>query len=84
MTVPMRAIKLGRQGFGIELNPGYFADGVAYVEAAVREMASPSLFDFIDAPAAVTPLDCALLGMQLAASAALVEPGLVVWVECRR
>lgn len=45
MTVPYRAVKAGRKGIGIELNPGYFLDGCAYVEAAAREMATPSLFD---------------------------------------
>jgi DNA modification methylase len=47
MTVPYCAVKLRRRAIGIELNPGYFRDGCAYVEAAVREMAMPALFDFI-------------------------------------
>lgn len=50
MTVPFRALKLNRRGAGIELNPGYFLDGVAYVEAAAREKAVPSLFDLLDEP----------------------------------
>jgi DNA modification methylase len=45
MTVPLRAVMLGRFGVGCELNPGYFRDGVAYLEAAERKKASPSLFD---------------------------------------
>lgn len=49
MTVPYRAIKQGRRGIGIELNPGYWRDGVTYCEAAEREMATPGLFDFLDA-----------------------------------
>jgi hypothetical protein len=52
MTVPYRAVKLKRKGVGVELNPGYFLDGVAYVEAAAREMAMPDLFDFIGEDAA--------------------------------
>jgi DNA modification methylase len=48
MTVPFRAVKMGRKGIGIELNPGYFLDGVAYVEAAAREMGTPSLFDLVE------------------------------------
>lgn len=44
-TVPYCAIKLKRRGFGIELNPGYFRDGVAHCEAAEREVSVPSLFD---------------------------------------
>lgn len=45
MTVPMRALKLGRRGRGVELNPGYWLDGVKYLEAAERERDMPSLFD---------------------------------------
>ena len=49
MTVPYRAMKAGRKGVGIELNPGYFLDGCKYLEAAAREMAMPSLFDLLEA-----------------------------------
>lgn len=49
MTVPYRALKLGRKGRAVELNPAYFLDGCKYVEAAAREMAMPSLFDLMDA-----------------------------------
>lgn len=45
MTVPYCALKLGRQGLGIELNPGYFADGVTYCQAAAHQLAMPTLFD---------------------------------------
>ena len=45
MTVPYRAIKLGRKAIGIELNHEFFLDGAAYCEAAEREMSMPSLFD---------------------------------------
>ena len=48
MTVPYRAVQLGRRGVGVELNPGYWRDGCAYVEAAVRKKAMPSLFDLLD------------------------------------
>ena len=44
-TVPYCAVKLGRVGAGVELNPTYFLDGVTYVEAASREASVPSLFD---------------------------------------
>jgi hypothetical protein len=44
-TVPMLAVKAGRRGVGVELNPRYFADGVAYVAAAAVEMSAPTLFD---------------------------------------
>lgn len=49
MTVPFRAVRLGRKGVGIELNATYWQDGVKYCEAAERETATPSLFDFLDA-----------------------------------
>lgn len=49
MTVPYRALKLGRRGIGIELSPSYFADGVAYVRAAAEAVPTPSLFDFLAA-----------------------------------
>ena len=47
MTVPMTAVKMGRRGYGIELNTDYFRDGVGYLDAAEREVTSPTLFDFI-------------------------------------
>ena len=45
MTVPFRAIKLKRQGWGCELNPAYFYDGVSYCRAAEAEASVPTLFD---------------------------------------
>ena len=48
MTVPARALKAGRRGIGIELNPRYFLDGCAYVEAEAQKMATPSLLDLLD------------------------------------
>ncbi len=48
MTVPYRAIKLGRKAIATELNPGYFMDGVKYVEAAAEGASMPSLFDFAE------------------------------------
>jgi len=47
MTVPYCAVKLGRRGVGVELNPDYWRDGVAYVEAAARKAQVPTLFDLI-------------------------------------
>lgn len=47
MTVPMIAIKMGRRGYGIELNPDYFRDGVGYLQTAEDEMEEPTLFDFL-------------------------------------
>jgi hypothetical protein len=59
MTVPMRAVKLKRIGWGVELNPSYFLDGCKYVEAQAREMDIPNLFDLLDAPAAAASLPIA-------------------------
>jgi hypothetical protein len=47
-TVPLRALKLGRSGRAVELNPDYFADGVRYLQAQERELAAPTLFDAIE------------------------------------
>jgi len=47
MTVPYCAVKAGRRGLGVELNPGYFRDGVAYVQGAASDMAMPTLFDLV-------------------------------------
>lgn len=45
-TVPVRALRAGRQGRAVELNPGYFLDGVKYLQAEERNRAMPSLFEF--------------------------------------
>ena len=45
MTVPYRAVMLGRKGRAAELNHGYFLDGAAYCAAAEREISVPTLFD---------------------------------------
>lgn len=44
-SVPYRAVLLGRRGLGFELNPAYFADACAYLQAAEAEVTMPSLFD---------------------------------------
>lgn len=51
MTVPMMAVKMGREGYGIELSPDYFRDGVGYLQAADEEREMPTLFDFINGTA---------------------------------
>lgn len=51
MTVPYRALKLGRRGRGVELNHEYFLDGVKYLRAAEQELTAPSLFDLLKAEA---------------------------------
>ena len=49
MTVPVRAVELGREGIGCELNAGYFRDGVGYLEEADAKRDIPTLFDFVGA-----------------------------------
>jgi DNA modification methylase len=48
MTVPYRAVKLGRKGIGIELNHNYFLDGSAYCEAAEQQASAPTLFELAE------------------------------------
>ena len=52
-TVPMMAVRMGRKGRGCELNPGYYADGVAYLRGEEAEMEQPSLFDLLEQEVAV-------------------------------
>jgi DNA modification methylase len=44
-TVPYCAVPLNRRSIAIELNPGYFRDGVDYVQAQEEKAAMPTLFD---------------------------------------
>lgn len=44
-TVPVRALKAGRRGRASELNPGYFLDGVKYLQQEERARSMPTLFD---------------------------------------
>jgi len=44
-TVPYYAVKLGRYGKGIELNPDYFRDSVMYMKEIEYKMKSATLFD---------------------------------------
>lgn len=47
-TVPVRALRAGRRGRAAELNPGYFLDGVKYLQAEERKRDLPGLFDLVD------------------------------------
>ncbi|WP_214228606.1 DNA methyltransferase [Pedobacter sp. B4-66] len=51
-TVPLRAIKKGRRGYGIELNPVYFLDAVGYLKSEELKQNVPTLFDLIEEGAA--------------------------------
>ena len=42
-TVPLRAMALGRIGWGCELNPSYFDDGVWFLRREERGLAQPTL-----------------------------------------
>lgn len=48
MTVPVEAVKLGRDGIGTELNADYFRDGVGYLEEADSGRDMPTLFDLLE------------------------------------
>ena len=48
MTVPYRAVKLGRCGYGVELNPPYWQAGVQYLKEAEYKATVPSLFDVLN------------------------------------
>ena len=53
MTVPMVAVKMGRDGYGIELNADSFRDGMGYLQAAEADIDVPTLFDYFDIDVAV-------------------------------
>lgn len=46
-TVPYLAIKYGRIGYGVELNPRYFEAGVDYCQKMEQEKTAPTLFDYL-------------------------------------
>jgi DNA modification methylase len=50
-TVTYMAIKLGRRGYGIELNRESFQDGLRYPREIERDVDAPTLFDLIEAGA---------------------------------
>ena len=49
MTVPVEAVRLGREGIGTELNADYFRDGLGYLREADAERDVPTLFDLLEA-----------------------------------
>ncbi len=48
MTVPYRAVLMGRKGRASELNPDYYRDGSVYMRAAESQVNMPTLFDLIE------------------------------------
>ncbi len=47
-TVPLRALRAGRRGLGVELHGGYFLDAVKYLEGEANDQSMPTLFDLAD------------------------------------
>jgi hypothetical protein len=45
---PYMAVKLGRRGWGNELNPLYWENGVKYCRDAEMQRSMPTLFDDVD------------------------------------
>jgi DNA modification methylase len=45
MTVPYRAIKMGRKGIGIELHEDYWRDGIVHCRNEELKVVTPTLFD---------------------------------------
>jgi len=54
-TVPYMAVKLGREGFGTELNADYFKDGLFYLRSAEEAKKVVTLFDLIEAAQSEQP-----------------------------
>jgi len=48
-TVPYMAVKMGRKGYGSELNRDYWKDACGYLRAAEMEADMPNLFDYLEA-----------------------------------
>ncbi len=53
MTVPLRAVHLGRRGYGVELADPYWRDGVWHLRASDERRSTPSLFDLLEQEIAV-------------------------------
>lgn len=49
MTVPLRAVIMGRRGIAVELSDDYFADGVTILREQDARRQTASLFDLIEA-----------------------------------
>lgn len=48
-TVALKAVQMGRKGYTIELNDGYFRDAVGYLKAEDDKLDTLTLFDLLDA-----------------------------------
>ena len=38
-------LKRGRRGYGVELNPEYWRDGLSYIRAAELDYKAPTIFE---------------------------------------
>jgi DNA modification methylase len=47
-TVVVKAVELGRRGYGTELHYPYFKDGLKYCQEAEIKATSPTLFDWLE------------------------------------
>jgi len=47
-TVPYQAVKMGRKGYGIELNRDYWIDGCGYMRLIEEQIETPTLFDIVE------------------------------------
>jgi DNA modification methylase len=50
MTVPYMAVKMGRKGYGIELNADYYRDGLSYMKYIENQVEAPAMFDIVEVP----------------------------------
>ena len=48
MTVPYIAVKMGRRGYGIELNPESWKDGCRYLKDIEIQVSAPTLFESLE------------------------------------
>lgn len=60
-TVPVRAVALGRTGYGVELNATYWEYGVRYLRDAEEQRSAPTLFDLL-ALEEETAAECEVVG----------------------
>ena len=62
MSVPYQAIKMRRQGWGIELSSQYHGFGVGYCERAENKLNAPTLFDMEDFDDVEAPVEMIVEG----------------------
>lgn len=74
MTVPYRAVLMGRRGWACELNPLYFDAGVHYLQDAEMQRKTPTLFDWLELQSALVASNVeSAVDAELEMQAAMVE-----------